>query len=228
MQGRRRIGCGIALVLCTGALLVFRWIQSSGTDLAQNQSVARPSPRAVVRKPPEVSPVVSAKQDMETSESAPLETHSATLSPLPLSPPMAVNESEDSARMTWEQMVVRARETLVTRLAASPVQMQMFDQIVTNMNQQLGDKLREWGDYLKQQSNPPKEAGLRLANDITSGITAAYEEMDRVFPPDWRERVGEEFQMEGFLNPDVFRPLFQGKSMVAIGGVEMEMKEKLQ
>ena len=115
-------------------------------------------------------------------------------------------EDIESAVGLWKTRSELARNSLLSNVSATPEQAQMFDQAVTNMNAQLGEKIRQWTDYLKQQQEFTPETGVRLMNDLGSTVIAAYDELDHVLAPDWRDKVGTEFQMFDFINPEVALP----------------------
>jgi hypothetical protein len=92
-------------------------------------------------------------------------------------------------------------------LNASPVQSQLFDQAVATMNQQLGEKIKRWAEFLRDQPEPPPEIGLRMMHDLGGTLVTAYDELDRVLEANWRAKAGNEFQLFDFINPEVALPL---------------------
>ena len=115
-------------------------------------------------------------------------------------------EDIESAVELWKTRSELARNSLLSNVSATPEQTQMFDQAVTNMNAQLGEKIRQWTDYLKQQQEVTPESGMRMMNDLSSTVITAYDELDSVFAADWRDKAGAEFQMFDFINPEVALP----------------------
>jgi hypothetical protein len=116
------------------------------------------------------------------------------------------NELHTAAEL-WRTRSEVARGTLLDRLAASPVQAQLFDQAITNLNAQLAGKIQSWAEYLRQQPEVTPETGLRMMNDLSATVLATYDELDQVFPGDWRATAGRQFQLFDFINPAIALPL---------------------
>jgi hypothetical protein len=112
-----------------------------------------------------------------------------------------------AAAELWQTRAALARATLMDRLNASPVQAQLFDQAITNMNAQLAEKIRAWTDHLKQQPEVTAEVALRMMNDLSGPVLATYEQLDEIFSGDWRAAAGRQFQLFDFINPAVALPL---------------------
>ena len=107
----------------------------------------------------------------------------------------------------WKTRSALARNSFVSNINASPVQTQMFDQTIDAMNEELGDKIRQWADDVKKQQTFSPETGVRMMNDLSSTVVKAYDELDRVLTADWRDQAGKEFQLFDFINPEVALPL---------------------
>ncbi|MCS7049499.1 MAG: hypothetical protein NZ483_09440 [Verrucomicrobiae bacterium] len=114
----------------------------------------------------------------------------------------------------WKTRSDMARGIFQSRVNASPVQMQMFDQIIASMNERLAEKIKEWADYWQEASDNEAEIaeiGLRMVHDLSGVVVEAYDELDRQFPSDWRDKAGEEFQLFDFINPEVALPLMEAR-----------------
>jgi hypothetical protein len=116
-------------------------------------------------------------------------------------------ENIELAVEAWKTRTALARNNLIANLNASPVQTQLFDQTVDAMNKELGDKIRQWALYVKEQKSFSPETGVRVMNDLSSTVVKSYDELDRVLTTDWRDKAGQEFQLFDFINPEVALPL---------------------
>jgi hypothetical protein len=116
-------------------------------------------------------------------------------------------ENIAAAAELWKTRSALARTTFLGNVGATPVQTQLFDQTLEAMNAELGDKIRQWAEHVKQQGAFSPETGLRMMNDLSSTLVKAYDELDRQMPADWRERAGPQFQLFDFINPEVALPL---------------------
>ncbi len=128
---------------------------------------------------------------------------------------VATSESRRSAREQMEQAIELwktrselARNSFLSNLTATPDQTQVFDRVITNMNTQLAEKIRQWTDYIRQQpdSDLTPETSVRLMHDLGTTVLSAYDELDAAFPADWRDKAGTEFQLFDFINPEVGLP----------------------
>lgn len=112
-----------------------------------------------------------------------------------------------SAVELWKTRSALARNSFLSNVAATPVQTQLFDQTVERMNQQLGERIRQWTDHVKQQKQVTPETGVRMMHNLGDTIIAGYDDLDRALPADWRDKAGPEFQLFDFINPEVALPL---------------------
>jgi hypothetical protein len=120
----------------------------------------------------------------------------------------SMEEQIKTAVDLWKTRSTLARNGFLEKIAATPVQSQMFDQAITNMNQQLSQKIQQWTDYLKQQQRElTPETGVRMMNDLSGTVVSSYDELDRVLAPGWRDQAGPKFQLFDFINPEVALPL---------------------
>ncbi len=132
----------------------------------------------------------------------------ASPAPAPRAPRTENFEQQIQAAVElWKTRSELARSTFLGNLNASPVQTQMFDQTIAGMNEQLGEKIKRWAEYLKDQPTPTAETSLRMMNDLGGTLVSAYDELDRVLEPNWRTKAGSEFQLFDFINPEVALPL---------------------
>lgn len=114
----------------------------------------------------------------------------------------------------WKTRSALARDSFLSNIDASPVQTQMFDDAIAKMNQQLGDKIRQWADFVKQEQQLTPETGVRMMNDLSTPLVAAYNELDRVLTPDWRANAGPQFQVFDFINPEVALPMTEVEGLM--------------
>ena len=121
--------------------------------------------------------------------------------------PEVMREQMRTAAELWKTRSALARNSFLSNLAATPEQTQAIDQAIANMNQQLGDKIKQWAEFLKLQPEVSPETGVRMMNDLSSTLVGSYDELDRTLSPDWRDKAGKEFQVFDFINPDVALPL---------------------
>ncbi len=121
--------------------------------------------------------------------------------------PEAMREQMKTAAELWKTRSALARNSFLSNLAATPEQTQAIDQTIANMNQQLGDKIKQWAEFLKLQPEVSPETGVRMMNDLSSTLVGSYDELDHTLAPDWRDKAGKEFQVFDFINPDVALPL---------------------
>lgn len=131
------------------------------------------------------------------------------------------NEIQTAVEL-WQTRSALARTALLDRLNASPVQAQLFDQVVTNMNVELAAKIRTWADYLREQPEVTAEVGLRMLTDLGATVVAGYDQMDELFGPDWRTAAGRQFQLLDFIQPSVVLPLVEVEGISAGRGRRRE------
>ena len=119
----------------------------------------------------------------------------------------AFRDKIKTAMDLWKTRAALARDGFLANTAATPEQTRQFDQNVAAMNQQLGEKIGRWAEMMKQQQDLPPEAGVRMVNDLSETMVNAYDKMDHIMAPDWRDKAGHEFQMFDLINPEVALPL---------------------
>ena len=122
-------------------------------------------------------------------------------------PSESMKDGIKTATDLWKTRSALARDSFLANIEASPVQQQMFDQTAEKMNKQLGERIKQWSDYLKQQKDMTPETGIRMVNNLSEPVIAAYDELDRSLAPGWRDKAGAKFQMFDFINPEVALPL---------------------
>jgi len=125
--------------------------------------------------------------------------------------PEVMREQMKTAAELWKTRSALARNSFLGNLAATPEQTQAIDQAIASMNQQLGDKIKQWAAFLKLQPEVSPETGVRMMNDLSSTLVGSYDELDRTLAPDWRDKAGQEFQVFDFINPEVALPLTEVK-----------------
>ena len=165
--------------------------------------VPEPAPTATTDRPQWHPPVATAAPTNDSASAATGEVHVAHNR---ASQPEFEQQIKQAMEL-WKTRSQLARTSFVSNTAVSPEQTQTFDQTLATMNEQLGSKIKQWVDYMKQQENLTPETGLRMMNDLGGTVVSAYDELDRVLPADWRTKAGPEFQLFDFINPEVALPL---------------------
>lgn len=124
-------------------------------------------------------------------------------------PRRSPREELQQAMELWKTRSEMARNIFQSRLNASPVQMQLFDQTIDRMNAELAERVREWAQYWKETGHEDPETAVRMVHDLSGVLVRAYDDLDRQLPADWRERAGEHFQLFDFINPEVALPFVE-------------------
>ena len=122
-------------------------------------------------------------------------------------PSESMQDGIKTAADLWKTRSALARDSFLANIEATPVQQQMFDQAAEKMNKQLGERIKQWSDYLKQQKDMSAETGIRMVNNLSEPVIGAYDDLDRSLAPGWRDKAGTKFQMFDFINPEVALPL---------------------
>ncbi len=116
-------------------------------------------------------------------------------------------EQIEKAMELWKTRSDLARNNFLSNTGANPQQTQAFDSAVRQMNDELGKKIKDWAEKLKEPSAGNPETGLRMMHDLGYSLISAYDDLDRSQPAGWRDKAGEKFQMMDFINPEVAKPL---------------------
>ena len=145
------------------------------------------------------TPVLTTNEVPVAAE-APASTTNAVESP-------SLRENIQLAIEAWKTRSALARTGFLSNINASPVQTQMFDKAVEAMNKELGEKIQQWANHLRNQADVTPETGLRMMNDLSTVVVKSYDELDRVLAPGWREQAGDGFQLFDYINPEVALPL---------------------
>lgn len=117
------------------------------------------------------------------------------------------DEQIEKAMELWKTRSELARNNFLNNTGANPQQTQAFDSAVKQMNDELGKKIKDWAEKLKEPNAGTPEMGLRMMHDLGYSLIAGYDDLDRSQPADWRDKAGEKFQMMDFINPEVAKPL---------------------
>ncbi len=123
------------------------------------------------------------------------------------------DEQLQKALELWKTRSDLARNNFISNTGANPQQTQAFDAAVQQMNDELGKKIKDWAEKLKDPNAGSPEMGLRMMHDLGYSLISAYDDLDRSQPADWRGKAGEKFQMFDFINPEVARPLADVKDV---------------
>jgi hypothetical protein len=175
--------------------------------------VPQPAPRATSSAPVLQKPVEPEMAATNTGNVATGEVRAAAANNAEAR--RSFREQIQTAVELWKTRSELARNNFLADLSATPAQTQQFDQTITNMNAQVGEKIRQWTDYVKQQQDVTPETTLRMMNDLSATIVGAYDELDGSFPADWREKAGSEFQLLDFINPEVGLPFAELQDTMA-------------
>jgi hypothetical protein len=116
-------------------------------------------------------------------------------------------EQIEKAMELWKTRSDLARNNYINNTGANPQQTQAFDSAVRQMNDELGKKIKDWAEKLKEPNAGTPETGLRMMHDLGYSLISGYDDLDRSQPPDWRAKAGDKFQMMDFINPEVALPL---------------------
>ncbi len=132
---------------------------------------------------------------------------------------MGMEESIEHAMELWQIRVDIARNTLISNAQMTPVEVEKFDLLVSDMNSQLKNKFTEFAEDLQDAEEVQMEAGIRIFNDVTDSIVSTYDAMDETLEPGWRRSAGPKFSLTDFISPDVAEPLIGVESKLdRIGG----------
>lgn len=113
----------------------------------------------------------------------------------------------ETAAGAWKVRSDLARAGFVSNVTDTDEQAAQFDVAMAAMNMRLGNSVRTWVDYVKQQQDVTPETGIRIMNDLSGAMVQAYSDLDRTMPAGWREKAGPKFQVFDFVNPEVVMPL---------------------
>ena len=95
------------------------------------------------------------------------------------------------------------RTNLFTNVALTPAQQQDFDDLVNTMNSAFMQRSAKLLALAKDGKPLSAEMNYQLLHDYSSTMMHSYEMMDRIMPPDWREKAGDEFNMRNFMDPEL-------------------------
>ena len=73
----------------------------------------------------------------------------------------------------------------------------------------MSSSISNWVDRVEGQETISTEDGIRLFNSILDSVVLTYDEMDRKLPENWREGVGDDFQLMEMIDPRVAKPLLK-------------------
>lgn len=140
----------------------------------------------------------------------------------------SMEEGLRTAVEAWQTRSALARDSFLSNIQAQPVQQQMFDQAVQKMNEQLAERIQQWAEYIKQQKDMTPETGVRMMNNLSEPVIAAYDELDRTQAVGWREKAGEKFQLFDFINPEVAMPLAEVEGAIQRSGRRYHDREETE
>ncbi len=153
---------------------------------------------------------------VEPSASGAVVTVAADVPSQTSAPPHAFQHRHDSTNLLqtletasalWKTRADLARDSFNSNVGTTGDQAAQFEVTMAAMNLRLGNSIRTWVDYVKQEKDVSPETGIRIMNDLSSTLVLAYNDLDRAMPVDWRKKAGPKFQVFDFINPDVAMPL---------------------
>ena len=118
-------------------------------------------------------------------------------------------ERMDEALELWELRTELAKTTFMDKLDASKEDALNFNVLMESLNLRAGASISNWVDRVEGQETISTEDGIRLFNSILDSVVLTYDEMDRKLPENWREGVGDDFQLMEMIDPRVAKPLLK-------------------
>lgn len=115
-----------------------------------------------------------------------------------------------------EEMRQRAavqRSNFVAEAKLSEDEATRFDVLVAAMNIRLEQKVAEWRAILEDGAIPRPESRARAMKEISEILVMTYDELDRNMPEGWRDEAGTNFNLNTFVDPELWRemrPLMRG------------------
>ena len=102
-----------------------------------------------------------------------------------------------------KERAVTERTNLFTNASLTPAQQQDFDDLVNTMNSAFMQRSAKLLALAKDGKPLSAELNYQLLHDYSSTMMHAYEMMDHILPPDWREKAGNDFNMRNFMDPEL-------------------------
>lgn len=188
-----------------------------------------PAPAERVETVPSFQPATAAPEADLSWEGNPVP---AADTPIPRPPPEFTrswpsNDGPPWARGDWtnreawmarraEEMKERAaeqRSNFVAEAKLDEDQATRFDVLVAAMNMRLEGKIREWSALMQDGTLPRPETRARAMKEISEIMVMTYDELDRNMPEGWRDSAGTNFNLNTFVDPELWRdmrPLLRG------------------
>ena len=153
--------------------------------------------------PPDTGEAVPAEEETNPA-AAPLEEEEAEGEERT---PESFEKRLEQAAELWGIRSDVAREGFLQRINANDEQTVRFDVLVEAMNVRIETTIAKWAEVLQEESMPPREAAVRMMNDVTGALVLTYDEMNRSMPVGWDRDAGRDFQLVDFVDPYVATPL---------------------
>lgn len=118
-----------------------------------------------------------------------------------------LQENIKAASDLWNTRAAMARNSFFANENLTTEQQDQFENLVVNMNVQLEASIKKWVETVKEKDEIKTEDGIRVINELSGTMVSTYDEMDKTMPPGWRDKAGDEFKMEDFIDPVVAMPL---------------------
>ena len=167
--------------------------------------------RAKSVRPAPARPATSPEPDGATNALA--ATVDATASnPPPASAAAPVQSPEDlrarieEAKELWKTRVDLARAQWLDRLKLTPEQTELFDTAINTMNERLFFAMQDLADTMEKADSLTPEIGTRAFNEMTSALTAAYDDLHACVPEEQSQEIGN-IDLPDFIDPGVAEPL---------------------
>lgn len=122
-------------------------------------------------------------------------------------PPANPRRQIEQAVELWKTRCDLARNGFVSTVATGEEQAAQFDVIMAAMNLRLSNCISRYAASIREEDAMSPETGLRMLNELSSGMVLAYQDLDRTMPAGWRKQAGTKFSVLDFINPDSALPL---------------------
>jgi hypothetical protein len=120
----------------------------------------------------------------------------------------------EAAKEAWRARSDLARTSFLDNLGASEEESLRFDVLIEAMNIRIGQTIDSWVDRVEQQEVVRAEDGARLMHELTGAVVLTYDEIDRSFGPEWREKSDDRFMLVDFVDPSVADSLVEVEDLI--------------
>jgi len=121
----------------------------------------------------------------------------------------SMEDALEIASGLWDVRRKQAMAVMVEDLDLTEGEIEDFEQNMDTMNRKLEEEIENFANQLADQDTPSPEDGLRIAHGVAGILLESYDEMDEIFPEDWRQNTGPETGPMNFIDPMVARPFLE-------------------